>query len=401
MDESTKSALRTGLHAYDQADAAYRTAKSAVEQVPGVKTAEAAYKRVDQVTSWIDDHVDAMIAPVVKGLLEASGLLGILETVTGKPDQLTSAAQVWKAQGEQVAGVIEQIADGMAPLSEAWSGEASDAFGGYMLGVCEELASMAVDMADVAKVLDSAAAASQLAEDLIIDIIVEVVEMIIATFIASKVADLFTMGLAEAADAAAIAAEAAAGAARALSVAQKLARVLEKIAQILEKVSKNLKRVSKELHGFKKVGNEFEDGGNLWRRSRNMRDNVGIRNPWQRFAKSYDWKKPWTYKNRSFNPADATTWDKVPRSSEDWTAWGARYGARSFHSSVQNGAAGLLGSGNGSVTDSLGRTADKDHDDARTTLRDYLGAASDEGETPPPRWDVGSSDDLSRLLGNE
>ena len=78
MDESTKSAIRAGLRAYDQVDRTYQTAKNAVEQVPGVKTAEGVYKKVDAVTSWIDDHIDAVIAPVVKELLEVSGLLSIL-----------------------------------------------------------------------------------------------------------------------------------------------------------------------------------------------------------------------------------------------------------------------------------------------------------------------------------
>lgn len=199
-----------------------------------------------------ESALNSAIDSTVQDILQATGLLSILQVVTGTPQPLAQAADVWLAQAHQTKAVADELRQAARPLPQSWQGAASAAFGNHLGQFVTALDSMAGDMGTAATILNHAAQECQVAEDLVNEIIREAIEFAVATLAATAVADIFTFGLATIAGGIAEGAEMTAFVARAAQVSTKLAEVLERLLASF----KDLKEV-KESEGAWAAFKEF------------------------------------------------------------------------------------------------------------------------------------------------
>ncbi|QHC25157.1 WXG100-like domain-containing protein [Streptomyces sp. GS7] len=214
-----------------------------------------------------------MLDEAVEFALEKSGMLKVLEKVTGDLAALNAAADSWQAQAKAVQLVAEELRTNGSPLSRQWEGPASNAFGGHMGTIVEALDGTAEEMHQTAKIINSAAQECAQAEGMVIEIISEAIEALIASLAAEAVIAVLTAGIGLIADALIDAAEIAAFVARVAKVSEELATKLEELLKALKelgqavKAVKNLKTAKNALGGIKKVEKavdgirEFGKGG--------------------------------------------------------------------------------------------------------------------------------------------
>jgi uncharacterized protein YukE len=202
--------------------------------------------------------LDGAIDSTVHGILRATGLLSILQEVTGKPEPLAQAADVWLAQAHQTKAAADELRQNARALPQAWQGAASAAFGSHLGRLVTALDAMAGDMGTSATLLNQAAQECQVAEDLVNEIIREAIEFTLATLAATAVADVFTFGLATIAGGIAEGAEMTAFVARAAQVSTKLAEVLEALLDELKEI------------------NMLKDNGHAWKAFSTFKRDKGI-----------------------------------------------------------------------------------------------------------------------------
>lgn len=217
-----------------------------------------------------ENALDSAIDSTVRGILEATGLISILQKVTGKPEPLAQAADVWLEQAHKTKAVADELRSSARPLSQQWQGDASAAFGTHLGQFVNALDSMAGDMGTAAQILNQAAQECQVAEDLVNEIIREAIEFAVATLAATAVADLFTFGLATIAGGIAEGAEMTAFVARAAQVSTKLAEVLEKLLGTL----KDLKAL-KEAEGTWKAFKAFRQAKGIFQAAKALKEGDG------------------------------------------------------------------------------------------------------------------------------
>jgi hypothetical protein len=215
----------------------------------------------------VGNALDRVIDGTVHAVLSATGLLSILDDVTGAPESLSEAADLWLAQAHAVAAVAEALRQGGASLPGSWQGEASSAFGRYMGEVVDGLDTMAGDMGFTAQTLHEAAEETQNAQDLVNEIIREAIEYTMADAVATGVADLFTFGLATFVGGFAESVEMTAFVARASQVSARLGEGLERLMEMLA----NLREV-KETQGTFTALRAFRAMGKTGKAIRALRD---------------------------------------------------------------------------------------------------------------------------------
>ncbi|MFJ5924208.1 hypothetical protein ACIQF6_16575 [Kitasatospora sp. NPDC092948] len=200
----------------------------------------------------------------VEWALKESGLIDMLEKVTGDLAELNNAAEEWQAQAHAVQSVARELRSGAVPLSEAWAGGASDAFGGHMGDVADALDQTADGMMQTAQIINSAAQECAMAEGMVIQIISEAIEALIVSLAAEAVIAVFTMGIGLIADALISEAEIATFVARVARVSTQLAQKLEELLKALKelgsavKAVRNMEGISKALKEVKNVKKAFE-----------------------------------------------------------------------------------------------------------------------------------------------
>lgn len=217
-----------------------------------------------------ENALDGAIDSAVHGILEATGLISILQQVTGKPEALAQAADIWLAQAQQTKAVADELRQSARPLPQEWQGLASAAFGQHLGQFVNALDSMAGDMGTAAQILNQAAQECQVAEDLVNEIIREAIEFAVATLAATAIADIFTFGLATIAGGIAEGAEMTAFVARAAQVSTKLAEVLEKLLGTL----KDLKAL-KEAEGTWKAFKAFRQAKGIFQAAKALKEGDG------------------------------------------------------------------------------------------------------------------------------
>ncbi|MFD8482460.1 hypothetical protein [Kitasatospora sp. NPDC059673] len=241
-------------------------------EMTGVSDAYAwAHARVEQAMANLDpaEHPDrsglgGMLDEAVEWALEQSGLIGMLEKVTGNLAELNAAAEEWQAQAHAVQSVATELRGGAVPLAEAWSGGASDAFGGHMGEVADALDQTAQGMLQTAQIINSAAQECAMAEGMVIQIISEAIEALIVSLAAEAVIAVFTMGIGLIADALITEAEIAVFVARVARVSTQLAQKLEALLKALKemgaavKAVRNMEGISKALSQVKNVKAAFQ-----------------------------------------------------------------------------------------------------------------------------------------------
>ncbi|MFJ5676929.1 WXG100 family type VII secretion target [Streptomyces sp. NPDC093097] len=205
-----------------------------------------------------------MLDEAVEFALEKSGLLDVLEKVTGDLAQLNAAADAWQSQAKALQLVAEELRTSANPLSRQWEGQASGAFSGHMGDLVEAVDSTAEGMAQTAKIINSAAQECAQAEGMIIEIISEAIEALIASLAAEAVIAILTAGIGLIADALITEAEIAVFVARVARVSEQLATKLEELLKALKelgsavKAVRNIRTAKNALGGIKKVEKAVE-----------------------------------------------------------------------------------------------------------------------------------------------
>ncbi|MGH6737669.1 MAG: WXG100 family type VII secretion target, partial [Bradyrhizobium sp.] len=220
----------------------------------------------------------------VRGILEAVGLMSILDRVTGNPSLLHAVGQTWLDQANTTNQVLTDLATGAKGLPQQWKGQASAAFGTFMENVASSTQSMGADMVVTAQILNDAGQECQLAQDMVVMIIREAAEWAAMTLAATALADIFTLGLASIAGGIAESAEMAAFVARATEVSVKLG---EALAQLVEKI-KELKGAAEavqsaegisdklsEFNAGRRAINEIRSSGSILRAGNAIKDPFG------------------------------------------------------------------------------------------------------------------------------
>ncbi|RPE35297.1 uncharacterized protein YukE [Kitasatospora cineracea] len=201
----------------------------------------------------------------VEWALEESGLLDMLEKVTGNLAELNAATMEWQAQAGAVRSVAAELRSGVAPVAQSWQGSASDAFGGHMGNVADALDQTAEEMMQTAQIINSAAQECAMAEGLVIEIITEAIEALIASLAAEAVLSLVTFGAAAVVGALIDEAEIGVFVGRVAQVSTKLAKALEELLKALQEMGKAVKAtrklgdVAKVMEKMKKVETAFND----------------------------------------------------------------------------------------------------------------------------------------------
>ncbi|MER5640673.1 WXG100 family type VII secretion target [Kitasatospora sp. NPDC002227] len=197
-----------------------------------------AYTKVNDWLSPLSGAVDELMRPLVEPLAEP------LEFVTGDPEGLAEAAELWRRHAGVLREVVADQRRDRAGLGHDWQGPAADAFQAELAQYEVALEEEADDLEATAALLDEAAAQCRLAQDLVETVIRELIEWAIITLAASLAFSLVTAGVSMAAGAATAAAEAGIASARIASLVRKLASALKKIEKALTK----LKEVADRPH---------------------------------------------------------------------------------------------------------------------------------------------------------
>ncbi|RAJ34074.1 hypothetical protein K353_05484 [Kitasatospora sp. SolWspMP-SS2h] len=223
----------------------------------------------------VSEGLDAGLDSIVKAALDATGLMDVLEKVTGDLQALTAASHEWQAQAKAMQEVAEELRAAGTRVEGGWEGAASTAFGGHMATVVEAVDATAADMAQVAQIISQAAAECQLAENLIIEIIREAIETLIITLAASVVVDILTLGLATAAEALIVEGEIAIYIARVGQVSLKLEKALKELHEAVKamKAARTLGKFNKARKAAKAV-RKLGGRGNRWKSGLDL-----VRNP--------------------------------------------------------------------------------------------------------------------------
>jgi len=198
-----------------------------------------------EIKNPVADGLDAGLDSAVKWALDSSGLMGMLEEVTGNLSGLTAAAHEWQAQAKAMRAVSTALREGGGPLAGEWEGAASNAFGRHMGQVVEAIDGTAKDMDEIAQIISQAAAACQLAENMIIEIIREAIEALIASLAAMVVVDILTVGLATVADA--------------LVADAEIARFIERVEKVSVDLAAKLKELMEKVRELKKAGKSYRE----------------------------------------------------------------------------------------------------------------------------------------------
>jgi hypothetical protein len=225
--------------------------------------------------------IDGAIDSAVRGILDAVGLMSILDRVTGNPGLLHAAGQTWLDQANGVKQVRTDLATGAKNLPQQWKGGASAAFGAFMGNVASSTQSMGADMVTTAQILNDAGQECQMAQDMVVMIIREAAEWAAMTLAATALADIFTLGLASIAGGIAESAEMAAFVARATEVSVKLGEALTQLVEKIKELKgaaeavKSAEGITDKLREFseaRKTINEIRNSGSILKAGNALKD---------------------------------------------------------------------------------------------------------------------------------
>ncbi|MDQ0761095.1 WXG100 family type VII secretion target [Streptomyces canus] len=190
-----------------------------------------AYGKVNDWMSPLSGLLDELMRPVVEPLAEQ------LEFVTGDPEGLQNAADLWAKQAGELRDLLADQRRDRADLAHEWSGEAADAFFDELIDLEAEFEAEAADMEGTAELLREAAEECRVVQEMVETVIRELIEWALITLAASAAFAALTAGVSAAAGAAAAAAEGSLAATRIASLVARLARALEKIAERMRALS--------------------------------------------------------------------------------------------------------------------------------------------------------------------
>jgi len=214
--------------------------------------------KLENMLNGLPHEVQSIVRPLTSPFLEA------VEMVSGDPDDLCRAAEVWQSAASQVRDLRSQHISDVRNVRERWKGESSDAFCGRAQQVGDSLEGVAENLDGTADLLVRAAEGCAEAANLIIDILVDLVTFLISDLLVSLALAAASAGTSLAAGAAGAAARAAASFAKVTKVIGELARLLERLREMFQKLKSGLeayrqgfqllKSLKKETSAFAKDG---------------------------------------------------------------------------------------------------------------------------------------------------
>jgi hypothetical protein len=226
---------------------AKRMLDSAWEAYSWTEDPATALPEIDPLQKSPDGGIGGAIDAAVMWVLDKTGLLAMLDQVTGDPDAAHQAALAWRQRGVATQEAAAALRHGARELPEHWQGAGSEAFGGFMRMLVASLDAMASDMGQTGQILSEAAQQCQFAQDFIVMIIQQVIEWVLA----SIALDVVTLGLGTVVDGLLDSAKAAQASIEAGEEVSRLARVLAKLEQVLEAIQR-AGSAFKDAEGFEK-----------------------------------------------------------------------------------------------------------------------------------------------------
>lgn len=202
-------------------------------------------EQVQRANTELENWISGMPGPVADFFSWAlTPLRELLEYVSGDPDDLIRAAQVWADAAEQVRQYSSEHKSDGEKLLQTWKDDAAEAFKGMQDQLEKAGQSLAQGMDNVKELLVTAANGAVEAFNLILDLIIDVVLFILTDFIISAALSVISFG----ASIAAWIAKSLAGLARA---GAKIASILQKVANFLMKIAKFLQQIAKLAKEYK------------------------------------------------------------------------------------------------------------------------------------------------------
>ncbi|MPY49023.1 WXG100 family type VII secretion target [Streptomyces acidicola] len=187
---------------------------------------------------------------IVRGIIKQFGLEDDLEKVSGDNEKLLETAAQYRQAARDLRGVVQDLEAERRTLLKKWSGEAADAFRAKSLAFEKALDGEADDMDTIATLLETAAEACAMAEQLMIDLIVEIIEMALAAAATTAILSLLTAGAAAAIGPLIAAAGITQRALKAVRITSNLADKLSDLARRLRAIE----RAEKLAGELKKLG---------------------------------------------------------------------------------------------------------------------------------------------------
>jgi WXG100 family type VII secretion target len=186
-----------------------------------------AYGKVNDWMSPLSGLLDELMRPIVEPLAEQ------LECVTGDPEGLQDAADLWAKQAGEIRDLVADQRRDRADLAHEWSGDAADSFMSELVQLEAEFEAEAGDMEATAELLREVAEECRAVQEMVETVIRELIEWALITLAASAAFAALTAGVSAAAGSAAAAAEGALATSRIASLVARLARALQKIAEAM------------------------------------------------------------------------------------------------------------------------------------------------------------------------
>lgn len=222
--------------------------------------------QIEPVGPGEEHGLDAMVDDVVKGVLDATGVLDKLELVTGMPQQLTVAAEEWHTEAKSLQSLANVLRMGAAELPGCWEGTASERFGHTMGDVVAAIDGTVEDMGRAAAILSNAAKECKLAEDTVIGLIRELIELLVTELIGGIVLDIVTLGLGAIVDALVADATVDLYVVRITREVEGLGRALERLVKSIREVRSAEKKIEKIKEARKAAKSVRKLGGLLGKR---------------------------------------------------------------------------------------------------------------------------------------
>jgi WXG100 family type VII secretion target len=203
--------------------------------------------KLENCLNGLPGEIQSIVRPLADPFLEA------IEMVSGDPDDLTRAAEVWRGAAGQVRTIADQQKADVAKAREQWQGSASDAFGKMLGETGTTLGDIAKNLDETSGLLVEAAKGCVEAANLIIDILIDLLMMLVADLLVSLALSVISAGASLAAGAAKAAATAARAFAKVVKVVEKLAKLLDKIRDLLMRLKKGLEAYKKGFEALRKA----------------------------------------------------------------------------------------------------------------------------------------------------
>lgn len=195
-------------------------------------------ENVTRANTELDNFLASMpgeVADVISWLL--TPFRELLEYVSGDPDDLIRAAQVWADAAADIEALRQEQAADVAAVRQHWSDDAATAFEAQMADFDTNLSSLIEAVDGTKELLVQSANAAVEAFNLLLQLIIELILWLMTDLILAFALSVVTFGASVAAGIAKATADAAIALGRGIRIVEKLASLLMKISRFLLRIA--------------------------------------------------------------------------------------------------------------------------------------------------------------------